>query len=73
MKLLTSDQGTIILGVFAAASENGAAQTLFYLAGCMYGFTTFYTAASVYVEAWKSVPEECKTLLKVRCVSSPSR
>lgn len=65
MKLLTSDQGTIILGIFAACTESDVGQTAFYLCGVAYGFTTFYTAASVYVEAWRSVPDECKSLLKV--------
>jgi bacteriorhodopsin len=65
MKLLTSDQGTIVLGIFSACTSSSIGQTCFYLCGVAYGFTTFYTAASVYVEAWKSVPDECKSLLKV--------
>nr|AHH02112.1 protein 113 [synthetic construct] len=64
MKLLTSDQGTIILGILAASSPDSAGQALFYLCGVAYGFTTFYTAAVVYFEAWQAIPDECRAILK---------
>lgn len=65
MKLLTSDQGTIILGILSASTPDSVGQALFYLAGVAYGFCTFYTAATVYMEAWASVPDETRPLLKV--------
>eukprot|EP00218_Dolichomastix_sp_CCMP3274_P013063 CAMPEP_0170143336 /NCGR_PEP_ID=MMETSP0033_2-20121228/10355_1 /TAXON_ID=195969 /ORGANISM="Dolichomastix tenuilepis, Strain CCMP3274" /LENGTH=436 /DNA_ID=CAMNT_0010379783 /DNA_START=126 /DNA_END=1436 /DNA_ORIENTATION=+ len=64
MQLLTSDQGTIIMGITAALSSK-ATKVIFFLVGLCYGFNTFYTAAAVYLEAWKNVPEECKNLVKV--------
>jgi len=63
MKLLTSDQGTIIMGVTAAYSR-GMVKVIFFFVGLLYGFNTFYTAATVYLEAFKNVPDDCKTLVK---------
>jgi len=64
MQLLTSDQGTIIMGVTAALSSREV-KVIFFLCGLCYGFNTFYTAAAVYLEAWKSVPDDNKDLVKV--------
>ncbi|KAK3280803.1 hypothetical protein CYMTET_11373 [Cymbomonas tetramitiformis] len=63
MKLLTSDQGTLVMGVTAAAATDGA-KIGFFLVGFVYGANTFYTAAGVYLEAWKNVPEQCKSTIK---------
>jgi len=63
MKLLTSDQGTIIMGVTAAYSK-GIVKICFFFVGCIYGFNTFYTAATVYLEAFKNVPEDCQPTVK---------
>lgn len=63
MKLLTSDQGTLVMGVTAAAATDGA-KIAFFLVGFVYGANTFYTAAGVYLEAWKNVPEQCKSTVK---------
>ena len=63
MKLLTSDQGTIIMGVTAAYSK-GAVKICFFFVGLIYGFNTFYTAASVYLEAFRNVPDDLKQLVK---------
>lgn len=63
MKLLTSDQGTIIMGVTAAYSK-GAVKICFFFVGLIYGFNTFYTAATVYLEAFRNVTDDLKTLVK---------
>eukprot|EP00227_Mantoniella_beaufortii_P007488 CAMPEP_0197591930 /NCGR_PEP_ID=MMETSP1326-20131121/14094_1 /TAXON_ID=1155430 /ORGANISM="Genus nov. species nov., Strain RCC2288" /LENGTH=445 /DNA_ID=CAMNT_0043157513 /DNA_START=176 /DNA_END=1513 /DNA_ORIENTATION=- len=63
MKLLTSDQGTIIMGVTAAYSK-GAIKVCFFFVGLLYGFNTFYTAATVYLEAFRSVDDDLKGLVK---------
>jgi len=68
MKLQTSDQGTIIMGIMAAAST-GITNVGFYLVGLTYGFTTFYTAAGVYLEAYRNVPDDCRTLVKYMAYS----
>ena len=36
----------------------------FFFAGVVYGFSTFYTAATVYLEAFRNVPEDLKNLVK---------
>ena len=64
MKLLTSDQGTICMGILSAASPTSASNAIFYLCGVCFGFSTYYTAAMVYIEAWQSVPDSCKGILK---------
>jgi len=63
MKLLTSDQGTIIMGIMAS-STSGVTNLGFFLLGCFYGFSTFYTAAGVYLEAYRNVPEDCRGIIK---------
>lgn len=63
MKLLTSDQGTIIMGVTAAYSK-GVVKICFFFVGLIYGFNTFYTAATVYLEAFRNVPDDLKGLVK---------
>lgn len=41
-------------------------QVVFFLFGCCYGASTFITAASVYISAYKEVPSgECKLLVKL--------
>lgn len=41
-------------------------QIVFFVFGLCYGASTFLTAASVYVSAYKEVPEgECKLLVKL--------
>jgi bacteriorhodopsin len=63
MKLLSSDQGTIVMGVTAAYSTGGV-KAAFFTAGVCYGMTTFYTAFLVYAEAFENVPEgKCKMLV----------
>mmetsp|Transcript_2521 Transcript_2521/g.3956 ORF Transcript_2521/g.3956 Transcript_2521/m.3956 type:complete len:609 (+) Transcript_2521:240-2066(+) len=63
MKLLSSDQGTIVMGVTAAYSTGGVKGAFFTL-GLAYGMTTFYTAFLVYAEAYENVPVgKCKTLV----------
>lgn len=63
MKLLTSDQGTIIMGVTAAYSTGGVKGAFFTL-GVIYGMTTFYTAFLVYAEAYENVPAgKCKMIV----------
>lgn len=40
-------------------------QIVFFLMGCCYGASTFITAATVYISAYKEVPQgQCKTLVK---------
>lgn len=68
MKLLTSDQGTIIMGIMAS-SVSGITNLAFFGLGCAYGFSTFYTAASVYLEAYRNVPEDCRGLIKTMAYS----
>mmetsp|Transcript_26896 Transcript_26896/g.58675 ORF Transcript_26896/g.58675 Transcript_26896/m.58675 type:complete len:515 (-) Transcript_26896:444-1988(-) len=68
MKLQTSDQGTIIMGIMAASST-GITNVGFYLCGLTYGFTTFYTAAGVYLEAYRNVPDDCRDLIKYMAYS----
>jgi len=63
MKLLTSDQGTIILGITAALSK-GPVKVCFFFVALVYGFNTFYTAATVYLEAFRNVPEDLKNIVK---------
>lgn len=63
MKLLSSDQGTIVMGVTAAYSTGGV-KGAFFTAGVCYGMTTFYTAFLVYAEAYENVPVgKCKQLV----------
>lgn len=63
MKLLSSDQGTIVMGVTAAYSTGGV-KGAFFTAGVCYGMTTFYTAFLVYAEAYENVPAgKCKQLV----------
>eukprot|EP00976_Prorocentrum_cordatum_P017208 346544-Prorocentrum_minimum.AAC.2 len=68
MKLQTSDQGTIIMGAMAA-SCTGVTNVGFYLIGMIYGFTTFYSAAGVYLEAYRNVPDDCRQLIKYMAYS----
>lgn len=68
MKLQTSDQGTIIMGAMAA-SCTGVTNVGFYLVGMIYGFTTFYSAAGVYLEAYRNVPDDCRQLIKYMAYS----
>nr|AHH02101.1 protein 114 [synthetic construct] len=63
MRLLTSDQGTILMGVTAAFAQ-GYVRLGFYLVGCAFGFNTYYTAAAVYLEAWRNVPDAEKDVVK---------
>eukprot|EP00238_Polyblepharides_amylifera_P013781 CAMPEP_0196598938 /NCGR_PEP_ID=MMETSP1081-20130531/94591_1 /TAXON_ID=36882 /ORGANISM="Pyramimonas amylifera, Strain CCMP720" /LENGTH=423 /DNA_ID=CAMNT_0041924675 /DNA_START=692 /DNA_END=1963 /DNA_ORIENTATION=- len=64
MALLTSDQGTLIMGVCAAASSTDTFKICFFLVGCAYGFHTFYTATTVYMDSWRNVPDDCKNLVR---------
>mmetsp|Transcript_37645 Transcript_37645/g.93597 ORF Transcript_37645/g.93597 Transcript_37645/m.93597 type:complete len:437 (-) Transcript_37645:414-1724(-) len=63
MKLLTSDQGTIIMGITAALST-GNVKVCFFFVGLMYGANTFYTAATVYLEAFRNIDDDLKPLVK---------
>lgn len=56
MKLLTSDQGTLIFGIMAAMGTGGI-KVFFFLLGASFGVTTFYTAAQVYIQAYYEVPK----------------
>eukprot|EP00227_Mantoniella_beaufortii_P012566 CAMPEP_0197575022 /NCGR_PEP_ID=MMETSP1326-20131121/568_1 /TAXON_ID=1155430 /ORGANISM="Genus nov. species nov., Strain RCC2288" /LENGTH=417 /DNA_ID=CAMNT_0043137715 /DNA_START=248 /DNA_END=1498 /DNA_ORIENTATION=- len=63
MKLLSSDQGTIVMGVTAAYSTGGV-KAAFFTLGVFYGMTTFYTAFLVYAEAYENVPAgKCQKLV----------
>lgn len=67
MTLLTSDQGTIMMGVTAAFAK-GPIKAVFFCCGLCYGFNTFYTAAAVYYEAWKNVPVDLRYLVRAMAV-----
>lgn len=67
MRLLTSDQGTIVMGV-TAAFATGFTKLAFFIAGLAYGANTFYTAGLVYLEAWRNVPDDCKDIVKYMAI-----
>eukprot|EP00238_Polyblepharides_amylifera_P002747 CAMPEP_0196579404 /NCGR_PEP_ID=MMETSP1081-20130531/21590_1 /TAXON_ID=36882 /ORGANISM="Pyramimonas amylifera, Strain CCMP720" /LENGTH=456 /DNA_ID=CAMNT_0041898981 /DNA_START=395 /DNA_END=1765 /DNA_ORIENTATION=- len=69
MTLLTSDQGTLIMGICAAASSTDAFKICFFLVGCAYGFNTFYTATTVYLDSWRNVPDDCKNMVRYMAYS----
>jgi len=55
MSLLVSDIGTIVMGVTAALAYGWMKPTFFVL-GCVFGATTYWSALQVYIEAYRVVP-----------------
>ena len=68
MKLLLSDIGTICFGVSASMAAKGPLKIVLFMVGLLYGSTTFFTAATLYIEAYHMVPKgACRTLVKAMC------
>lgn len=66
MKLLLSDIGTICFGVSAAMAHKGPLKIILFFVGLVYGGNTFFTAATLYVEAYHMVPKgQCRNLVKM--------
>ncbi|CAG9467467.1 unnamed protein product [Pedinophyceae sp. YPF-701] len=64
MRLITFDQGTLIMGVTAALAT-GVPKIIFFLIGVVFGGTTFYTAAQIYIESYHVVPAGiCRQLVR---------
>lgn len=64
MKLLVCDQGTVLMGVTAAASGRGV-KIFFFICGLGFGLTTFYIAAQVYIASYHQVPRgKCRSLVR---------
>lgn len=65
MKLLLSDIGTICFGVASAMTAKGPLKIILFMMGMLYGSSTFYTAATLYMEAYHMVPKgQCRALVK---------
>eukprot|EP00854_Cymbomonas_tetramitiformis_P016962 gene16962-20153_t len=67
MKLLASDQGTIICGV-TAAMGHGWVKVVFFGVGFVYGLTTWYTACAVYIESYQNVPNVAKPTVRYMAI-----
>ena len=49
--------------------SKGPVKICFFFVGLIYGFNTFYTAATVYLEAFRNVPDDLKVGLSLPGVS----
>ncbi|GFR44465.1 hypothetical protein Agub_g5726 [Astrephomene gubernaculifera] len=64
MQLLVSDIGTIVWGATAAMAK-GPAKIGFFILGCLYGSTTYFHAAKVYIESYNAIPKgQCRVLVR---------
>nr|AHH02132.1 protein 71 [synthetic construct] len=65
MRLLTSGQGPISMGITSAAATGGV-KIFFFCLGLCYGGFTFYSAAQVYMEAYHMVPRgQCRGIVRM--------
>nr|AHH02123.1 TcChR [synthetic construct] len=67
MSLLTSDLGGIAFAVLSALAV-GWQKGLYFGIGCIYGASTFYHAACIYIESYHTMPAgKCKRLVVAMC------